>query len=189
LDPATYRRDPYLRSSAYHLATWSLMGFVLELRGSMPAASTDSPSHLPVVVVLLAGAAMTSLTHERRLGKMVGPAGAAVFDGAGRMWTGVLAVLVAASVLLLAASRPQLLFDVWVVGVGAGLAAWGSKAGFAWYLGLGAAMVAVGAVDVALRSAGFPVLALRCALLAVALPVAALVTNHRFLWFHPPSDR
>ena len=105
------------------------------------------------------------------------------------MWTGLITVLVAISALALVMSRPQQLFDVWIVGVGSGFALWGSRASFAWYVGLGAAMVATGAADVALASAGVSVLGLRCAVLAAALPAAALVTNHRFLWFHPPRDR
>jgi hypothetical protein len=194
LEPASFRRDPYLRSSAYHLATWSLVAFVLELRGATSTASTTSASaqlllDLPVTVVLMAGAAMTSLTHERRVGKMVGPAGEALFAAAGRMWLALFAALAAASALLLAASKPQLLFDAWVVGVGSGFVVWGSKARFAWYMGLGAATVATAVLDMVLWSAGMSVLELRCLLLALALPAAALATNYRFLWFRPPQDR
>lgn len=171
------------------MATWSLVAFVLELRCSMAAASTEALSQLPVVAVLLGGAVLTSFTHERRVGKMVGPAGEAVFDGAGRMWLRVFAALVTASALAMVASAPQRIFEVWIVGVGSGLAFWGWRAGFAWYVGLGAAMIATAAVDVVLGSAGLPVFALRGAVLALALPAAALVINRRFLWFHPPRDR
>ena len=188
MDPATFRRDPYLRTSASHLATWSLVGFVLELRLGGPE-SAGTPEGI-VVAVLLAGAVLASLTHERRVGKMAGPAGpvgTASFEGAGRMWSGLLAALTAASALLLLASRPQWLFDAWTVGVGSGFAVWGWKAGFAWYTGLGLALVAVGAVDAIVTAAGGSVLALRCLVLALALPAFSLVTNRRFLWFRPAS--
>lgn len=105
------------------------------------------------------------------------------------MWLRVFAALVTASALAMVASAPQRIFEVWIVGVGSGLAFWGWRAGFAWYVGLGAAMIATAAVDVVLGSAGLPVFALRGAVLALALPAAALVINRRFLWFHPPRDR
>lgn len=186
MDPITFRRDPYLRTSAYHLATWSLVATVLELRLATGAAAAGSRAVLPV---LLAGAVLTSLTHERRVGKMTGPAGAPLVEGAARIWVQGLSVLAAVSAVLVVAERPQLVFDAWMLGVGVGFVVWGRAAAFAWYVGLGLAMIATAVVDFMLLSAaGVPLLQLRLLASGVVIPGLALLTNRRFLWFRPERD-
>ena len=182
MDRSTFRRDPYLRSSAYHLATWSLAAFVFELRlgrGQFDAASVG------LYGVLLGGAILTSITHERRVGKMAGPAGDAVWSGAGAMWLRLLGTLVTLTGMLAFAGRGDLLFAAWAFGVGWGFAVWGWKANFPWYAGLGLGLAWVALVDAAMLAAGTPMPMLRGLVLAVGLPALALRTNHRFLWFRP----
>ncbi|MFN2427645.1 MAG: hypothetical protein ABR587_14490 [Candidatus Binatia bacterium] len=177
MDPVTFRRDRYLRTSGYHLATWSLVALVVELRLGHPAPAAA------VLAGLLAGATLTSFTHERRVGKMAGAAGAAVYEGAGRMWLALFAVLGAATAALVLASRQEWLFGAWAAGVGLGFTFWGWKAGFAWYVGVGSTMLAASLADAAQVWAGEPVLGFRVFVLGVALPALALLTNRRFLWF------
>jgi len=181
--PAEFRRDRWLRSSAYHLSTWSLAAFVLAFRAEAVPEPFDSTG-LAVAIVVLGGSVMSSLTHERRVGKMAGVAGEAVYAGAGRMWTGVLGALaLAATALAMKTGRADGLYALGMVGVGTGFARWGRRAKFPWYLGLGASMIAVGALDAVLVGAGGPARPLRLLVLGLALPVAALLTNRRYLWF------
>lgn len=184
MDPSTFRRDPFLRSSAYHLATWSLAALVLELRRSSPSPGDDGASSAAVVAAVVGGALLTSMTHERRVGKMAGAAGEPVFAGAGRMWAGALVGMLAGSVALAGAGWAGWLFNLWVGGTGATFARWGRRTGMNWYVGLGLAMVAFAAADAVLAMLeGQPSPGSRFLVLGVVLPGAALVTNRRFLWF------
>lgn len=182
MDALTFRRDPYLRSSAYHLATWSLTAFVLVLRAQSSEFGVDL---VPMTVMLVGAAAMTSMTHERRVGKMVGPAGEAVWPEAGAMWLRLLGALVINSGWLMGLGRPDLLFTLWALGVGAGLAVWGRRVQLDWYLGAGATLAAVGVLDALLTVQGAATLGLRLVVLGLAVPAFALATNQRFLWFRP----
>lgn len=156
----------------------------------MQAQSPDAGATATVTamaVVVVGASLLTSMTHERRVAKMVGPAGEPVYAGAGRMWLGLFALLASTSVALLQSSRPEALFRVWMFGVGCGFAVWGSRAGFRWYLGLGVSMVAAGLLDLVLVATGGPVVPLRIFVLGLALPVTALLTNRRYLWLRPQS--
>lgn len=187
MTPAEYRRDRWLRSSAYHLSTWSLAAFVLAFRAETVPDPFDATG-LAVALVVVGGSAMSSLTHERRVGKMAGVAGEAVYAGAGRMWAGVFGALaLSALALVLRTGRADGLYLLGMVGVGTGFALWGRRARFGWYLGLGAAMVAAGVLDGVMASAGGPARLLRLLVLGLLLPAAALLTNRRWLWFRADS--
>lgn len=187
MTPAEYRRDRWLRSSAYHLSTWSLAAFVLALRAETVPDPFDATG-LAVMLVVLAGSGMSSLTHERRVAKMAGVAGEAVYAGAGRMWAGVLGALALSGLaLVLRTGRGDGLYLLGMVGAGTGFALWGRRAKFFWYLGLGVAMLVAGVVDGVLVSVGGPARPLRLLVLGLVLPVTALVTNRRYLWFRPKS--
>lgn len=136
-------------------------------------------------MVLLAGAVLTSITHERRVGKMAGPAGDAVWSGAGVMWLRLLGTLVMLNAVLAAQGQSGLVFALSVFGVGWGFALWGWKANFPWYAGLGLGLAWIGLVDAAMLAAEMPEPLLRYLVLAVGLPAVALLTNYRFLWFRP----
>lgn len=178
MDPLSFRRDPWLRGSAYHLATWSFLLFVLDLRRALPDAG------LAGGVVLVGATVMTSLTHERRIGKMAGPAGDPLWPGVAALAKGLAAGLVAGSAGLAMAGRADAVVSLWLAGVGAGLAVWGRRASFGWYLGLGAATGLAALVDAGLLLwRGVPSTGLRAAVLVLALPLAALWTNRTWLWF------
>lgn len=189
VSPTTFRRDPWLRSSGYHLATWSLLGLVLELRRLSPGEGAVTGS--AGLLFLVAAAILTSLTHERRIGKMVGPAGPAgeaVWPGAGALWRTLLSALAAASALLVATQNAGMLFPLWCAGVGSGFWLWGRRAGFAWYEGLGLLMAVAAMVDVGLMwGEGGAAPGFRFAVLGLVLPGAGLLTSRRFLWFRPPA--
>ena len=182
MQPASFRRDRWLRTSAYHLATWSIAALVLDVR---LRAARDA-SHATVIfalVVIFAGSLLTSMTTERRVAKMVGPAGAPLFAGAGRMWILVFAMLMSASAAILGAGRAEAILTLWMLLVGAAFLFWGRATGFAWYVGLGASILAAGAVDSWMSATGGPVGPWRVLVLGIALPAAAIATNRRFLWF------
>lgn len=183
MTPAEFRRDRWLRSSAYHLSTWSLAAFVLAFRAETVPDAFDATG-IAVAVVVVGGSVMSSLAHERRVGKIAGVAGESVYPGAGRMWAGVLGALaLAAAGLIMKSGRADGLYLLGMIGVGTGFALWGRRAKFPWYLGLGAAMVAAGLLDGVLAATGGPARPLRLLVLGLALPVAALLTNRRWLWF------
>lgn len=186
VSPTTFRRDPWLRSSGYHLATWSLLGLVLELRRLSPGEGAVTGS--AGLLFLVAAAVLTSLTHERRIGKMVGPAGEAVWPGAGALWRTLLSALAAASALLPVTGNAAMLFPLWCAGVGSGFWLWGRRAGFPWYEGLGLVMAVAALVDLGLlwKGGGVVVPGLRFAVLGLLLPGAGLLTSRRFLWFRLP---
>jgi hypothetical protein len=186
LEPSTFRRDPYLRSSAYHLATWSLAAFVIEFQLAS-ASGLDAANGIAALVVLIGASALSSVTHERRVGKMMGPAGAPVWAGAGQMWLVLLVGLAAGSLVLALGSLAALLFPLWALAVGAGFATWGRKAAFAWYTGLGFALVGVGLLDLAIGISAGPTTPFRITVLGLGLPGFALLTNRRFLWLRPPA--
>lgn len=192
MDPATFRRDRYLRSSGYHLAVWSLAAFVLQYRlGLQP--SGQGISAFPFFVMLVGGSLMTSFTHERRVGKMAGVAGEPVFAGAGRLWLVVFAALGFVDSVLIASGLELYLVPSWWLGVGAGFAVWGWRAGFGWYTGFGAALVSAGMLDLIVLqtdpsgiAAGLHRVIWRSLVLAVFIPAFALETNRRHLWFRRP---
>ena len=125
------------------------------------------------------------MTTERRVGKMLGPAGEPVFAGAGRMWLMALGALTSASVALVLASRAEAIITLWLIGAGGGFLFWGRRIGFSWYVGLGAGMIAAGLVDSWMSATGGPVALLRVVVLGLALPATAILTNRRFLWLRP----
>jgi hypothetical protein len=184
LDSLTFRRDRWLRTSASHLATWSLAGLVLEFRFRAVGGGGEGAA-AAAVVVIVGVSLLNSSTHGRRAAKMVGPAGEPSYAGAGQMWTMVIGALALGSGALLAAGRPEYVTTIWLFGVGCAFALWGRKADFLWYFGLGSAMVAAAAFDAALAATGGPVGPFRFFVLGLALPAAALLTNRRFLWFRP----
>jgi len=145
LDPTTFRRDRWLRTSAYHLATWSIAAFVIDIR----FRSIGPGEHATVsatLVIIVAASILSSIQTERRVAKMMGPATDLVDAGAGTMWRIVVAVLVAASIGLVAAARAEGLVDAWMLVIGG------------------------------------PVAIFRLVVLGIGLPVAAILTNRRYLW-------
>jgi hypothetical protein len=181
VDPALFRRDPWLRTSGYHLATWSLVAFVLELRR---AAATDG-GDAAFLVVLLGGALLTSLTHERRVGKMAGIAGAPLHPRIDVLWWSVIGAIVLGGLALHWIARPHWMFPMWMMLAGEGFLLWGMAVGFAWYRALGVAMIAAGLLDIAMMATGagrWP----RLVVLGALLPAAGLVTSRRYLWFRAP---
>jgi hypothetical protein len=181
VDAAAFRRDRYLRSSAYHLATWSFAGCVLELRRGTGTASLHDALAAGVVVVGIS--LLSSFTNERRVGKIAGVAGEPVWTGAGTMWLATFAALAVVSAVAVSLRRADLLFDFWVALVGAAFAYWGSKTDFPWYGRVGLALVLSVVVDLALQANGGPVGAFRFLLLGIVLPAAAVWTNREYLWF------
>jgi hypothetical protein len=177
VDPVSFRRDPWLRTSGYHLATWSLVAFVLELRRA--TATEDGSAFL---AVLLGGALLTSLTHERRIGKMAGVAGAPLHPRIDVLWWSVIGAIVLGSVALHWIARAHWMFPMWMMLAGEGFLLWGMGVAFAWYRALGGAMIAAGVLDVAMMmlEAGT---AHRLVVLGVLLPAFGVATSRRFLWF------
>lgn len=182
MDPAVFRRDPWLRTSGYHLATWSLVALVLELM-----RTSHRESSLSLVVVLLGGAVLTSLTHERRVAKMAGRAGNPVYEKTPLLWGFVALALLSTFAAAMGAPNSDPLFPVGMVIVGVGFAQWGAGARFAWFVGLGAAIVAAGLLDVVLDPETRPYW--RMLVLGVGLPAAGLATSSRYLWFRPAADQ
>jgi hypothetical protein len=181
LNPAAFRRDPWLRTSGYHLATWSLVAFVLEL-----VRTSDGAAGMSSVVVLLAGGVLSSFTHERRVAKMAGAAGDPVYENTALLWGLVALALISAGVAAAGAPVSDPLFPVAMVIVGIGFAQWGAGAHFPWFVGLGSAIVAVGLLDVAISAPARPYL--RMLVLGVLLPAAGIETSRRYLWFRQPDQ-
>lgn len=134
-------------------------------------------------MVLVAGAVLTSFTHERRVAKIAGPAGEPVFAGAGRLWTVTLLVLGVASAVLAATDEAQWLFALWAAAAGAAFTLWGLRTRFRSYVALGLGLAAAGVLDASATAGGSPLAGLRIFVLGVALPAAAIATNRRYLWF------
>jgi hypothetical protein len=180
LNAAAFRRDPWLRTSGYHLATWSLVAFVLEM-----LRTSDGAAGVASVVALLAGGVLSSFTHERRVAKMAGAAGAPVYQKTPLLWGFVALALVSAGVAAIGAPNTDPLFPVAMVIVGIGFAQWGAGARFAWFVGLGSAIVAAGLLDIALSAPWRP--CLRMIVLGALLPAAGIETSRRYLWFRDPG--
>ncbi len=181
MQPEIFRKDRWLRTSAYHLASWSLAALVLDVR-LRSAVTTTHATGIAAFVVIVGASLLTSMTTERRVAKMFGPAGAPVFAGAGRLWLMVFAVLTSASVAIASAGRVEAVVTLWMFGVGAAFLFWGRTIGFSWYAGLGLALMAAGAIDSWMSATGGPVGLLRVFVLGLALPAAAILTNRRYLW-------
>jgi len=179
LDRAAFRRDPLLRSSAQHLATWSLAVLVLDLRDCAGAASGGAPMF--VVVAVLAGAILASLTHERRIGKMLGPApDPPGGPTAGQCRVGALIATVV-GVLTVTSVADCALATVWMGCVGAGLFVWGRALVFHPYVAMGLGLLLCAAIDAALVLAGsFGIAALlRMGVLGAAMPIYAVNASMR----------
>jgi hypothetical protein len=179
LDSAAFRRDPWLRTSGYHLATWSLVGLALELMRTSPDGLGVSRT-----IVLVGGALLISSTHERRVAKMAGIAGNLVYEKTGVLWGFVGLALLSTFVAATRAPNTDPLFPVAMVIVGVGFAQWGAGARFAWLVGLGSAIVAAGLFDVVIAAAARPYW--RMFVLGVLLPGAGIETSRRYLWFRSP---
>ena len=163
--------------------TWSLVALVFELRRASVMESGPF-----VVLALVGGAMLASLTHERRVAKMVGKAGDAVYEHTAVLWRLVLVGLAAASVAAAASPQTGSIYPVAMVVIGIGFAQWGAGARFAWFVWLGVLVVAAGLADVALAPAD-AARTLRLLVLGLALPAFGLETSRRFLWFRAPAAR
>lgn len=181
MDPAAFRRDPWLRTSGYHLATWSLVAFVLELWRDRPGEVGAAQA-----VALVGGAFLTSLTHERRVAKMAGIAGEPVYSETALVWRLVFVGLAASMAAMLAAPNMAALFPVAMCVLGIGFAQWGAGAGFPRFVWLGAFMVAAALLDVSLGAAGSRLI--RQLVLGFALPAFGVATSRRYLWFRLRED-
>jgi len=181
LHPDAFRKDRWLRTSAYHLASWSLAALVLDVR-LRSVGQTTQATGIATFVVIIAASLLSSMTTERRVAKMLGPAGAPVFAGAGRMWLLVIGALTSASVAIASAGRVEAVLTLWMIGVGTAFLFWGRTIDFSWYAGLGLALIAAGAADSWMTATGGPVGPYRVVVLGLALPAAAILTNRRYLW-------
>ncbi len=177
MDPENFRRDPWLRGSGYHLATWSLVALVLDLRRAAPGASAAG------TVVFVAAAVLTSLTHERRIGKMAGPALEPVWDGAGRLWWSLGAAFAASGAVLAARGLEQWLVPALLATVGAGYLVWSRFVRMPWFAAVGAVALVAALLDAGATATGQPTLAMRFLVLGLVLPAAGLWTSRQYLWF------
>jgi hypothetical protein len=185
MTPSEFRRDRWLRTSAYHLSTWSLTAFALALRAEFVPRALDATG-AALAVALAAGSVLSSLTHERRVAKMAGVAGEAAYAGAGRLWSALFGVLAVVAALLVGMGAAASLYAAAMLVVGTGFALWGRRAKFDWYFRLGLAMVSAGAFDLAVEGSALAA-PLRLLVLGLGLPAAALATNRRYLWFRPEA--
>jgi hypothetical protein len=180
LTPSEFRRDPWLRTSAYALATWSLAGFLLEVR--LRAAGTATEDGIAATIVIAGASLLASRTHARRVAKMAGQAGEPVFANAKAMWRLIVAAALLLSVVAVRAGRTDLVFPLWMLAAGSGFAAWGRAVGLGWYVGLGALMAGIGLLDLLLSRGSFAAYSLEMFTLGLLLPAAAIATNRQFLW-------
>jgi hypothetical protein len=184
LQPTDFRQDRWLRTSATHLATWSLAALVLDVL-LRAAGKASQGTGIATFVVVVAASLLNSMTTERRVAKMLGPAGKPVYAGAGRMWLLVFATLASASAALFGAGRADAIVTLWLFGAGTAFLFWGRTIGFSWYAGAGLGMMLAGAVDSWMSAAGGPVGLWRILVLGLALPATAIATNRRYLWLRP----
>jgi hypothetical protein len=180
LTPEAFRRDPWLRTSASHLATWSVAAVAVELL--LRASPRISATTVATVVAVAVAAIVASMTTERRIAKMAGPAHEPIDPSAAPRFGLAIALLVTASLALVAASRADALPMLWLLGTGNSLVVWGSKLRFAWYVRFGVALVGAGVLEAVLAASGERVIALHLIVMGIGVPVAAIVTNRRWLW-------
>src|SRR5437868_4749026 len=103
------------------------------------------------------------------------------------MWRTSLALLAAASVLLMVIGKPERIFELWALGIGVTFVRWGGAAGFSWYSNVGWLLAVVALFDAGLLAAARSVAGLRFVSLVLLLPVIGLVTNRRYLWPSRPA--
>jgi len=196
MDSVSFRRDPFLRTSAYNMATWAVVNVLFSVPNYALAAGTAwSPSLLGTYSLgLFAAGIALSAMHERRVGKLVGPAGEALFP-AGKLWGPLLLIGFGGTVALVVSGRPQFIQPLWLLVVGSAYVVWGAATRFRLYQLLGGVLAAAGLAVLALQEtrpgAAPSVLGLHLWNLtmgAFALTVA-VITNRRYLWFAPVGDR
>lgn len=192
MDRAAFRRDPFLRTSAYNMATWALVNVLFSLPNyRLAAGAAWSPACFGIysLGLLTAGIALSAV-HERRVAKLVGPAGDALF-AAGRLWGPLLLVGTGGTALLVTAGRPQFVQPLWLLVVGSAYVIWGAATRFRLYQVLGGVLGVAGLVVLALQQTrpGAPpsVLGLHVWNLTMgAFSFAVAVTaNRRYLWSAP----
>jgi hypothetical protein len=187
LDPLRFRRDPWLRTIGYHLATWSLAALVLELERASPTPGSGPSS----IVVVLGATVLVSLTHERRVAKMAGIASDPVDPRVSVLVTTTLAALVLATAAFAYASLAHWIVTAWLAGIGAMLLVWSSLITFEWLGGVGATLVGASLADAALliwRPGSDATVAVRMLVLGIVVPLAGVLTSRRFLWFRAQRD-
>lgn len=196
MDSAAFRSDPFLRTSAYNMATWAIVNMLFSVPNyAMAAGAAWSPGVLGTYSIVLFAVGMgLSAVHERRVGKMVGPPGQPLFP-AEKLWGPLLLTGFAGTVTLIATGRPQFIQPLWLLVVGPAYIVWGLGIRLRIYQVFGVVLTAAGLVALSMqetRSGAAPsVLGLHLWNLtmgAFALAVA-FATNRRYLWFAEAGDR
>ena len=192
MDRASFRRDPFLRTSAYNMATWAVVNMLFSVPNyAMAAGAAWSPGLLGTYsLALFAVGIALSAIHERRVGKMVGPPGEPLFP-AEKLWSPLLLIGFAGTVALIVSGRPQFIQPLWLLVVGTAYIVWGIGIRLRLYVVLGVVLALTGLAALAMqepRSGAAPsVLGLHLWNLTMggfALAVA-VATNRRYLWFTP----
>ncbi|MBI5505560.1 MAG: hypothetical protein HY899_12215 [Deltaproteobacteria bacterium] len=196
MDRTSFCRDPFLRTSAYNMATWAVVNVLFSVPNyALAAGAAWSPGLLGTYsLVLFASGVALSAVHERRVGKLVGPAGQALFP-AGKLWGPLLLIGVVGTVSLIVTSRPQFIQPLWLLVVGSAYVIWGVATSFRLYQLLGGVLGVAGLVVLALqetRPGAVPsVLGLHLWNLTMGgfSFAVAVATNRRYLWIAPAGGR
>ncbi|HYB98235.1 MAG TPA: hypothetical protein VEC57_03790 [Candidatus Limnocylindrales bacterium] len=189
LDSEAFCRDPFLRTSAYNMATWAVVNMALSVPSYAMAAGTAwAPlSAGGYTLAFFAAGLIAGAVHERRVAKMVGPAGDAVFPAA-RLWAPLLLIGFGGTIFLIATGRPALVQPLWLLAVGSAYAMWGWRTRLSLYRWLGLLLLVCGAFVASLQSyevgAAPAVLGLHVwnLTMGVASVAIAIVVNRRYLW-------
>ena len=139
---------------------------------------------------LFAAGVALGAVHERRVGKLIGPAGEALFP-AGKLWGPLLLIGFVGTVLLLTGGRPQYVQPLWLLVVGIAYVIWGVATRLRLYQVLGGVLGVAGLAALALQEPragaapsvlGLHIWNLTMGAFAFAI---AMATNRRYLWFAP----
>lgn len=178
------------------MATWAVVNVLFSVPNyALAAGAAWSPGLLGTYsLVLFASGVALSAVHERRVGKLVGPAGQALFP-AGKLWGPLLLIGVVGTVSLIVTSRPQFIQPLWLLVVGSAYVIWGVATSFRLYQLLGGVLGVAGLVVLALqetRPGAVPsVLGLHLWNLTMGgfSFAVAVATNRRYLWIAPAGGR
>jgi hypothetical protein len=194
---AEFRSDPFLRTSGYGLMGWALVNMAFSL--PLYAHSFGRPwspgfeGGYALVLILMGLAAVP--IHERRVNKMLGPAGGTSRFAAAPFWIPLLLTGVATSVVLSMAGGPRLIFALWTGLVGLGYSIWGAGLRFREYQALGGTLLSAFVLILALQAraqiAGADQVSSTVAIhlwnatMGLASLVSGIVVNRRYLWLSP----
>ncbi|HYC55134.1 MAG TPA: hypothetical protein VEL28_09380 [Candidatus Binatia bacterium] len=171
------------------MATWAIINMALSVPSYAMAAGT---AWAPIsaggyTVAFFAAGLLAGAVHERRVAKMIGPAGDAIFP-ASKLWAPLLLIGFGGTIALIATGRPALVQPLWLLAVGTAYAVWGWTTRLALYRWLGLVLFACGVFTASLQSfeagavpsiLGLHVWNLTMGLASIAIAVAV---NRRYLW-------